>query len=555
MFRPLLTTSLIAFGVPAFADTITGEARVDMVTIYPGLATVTRQVTLDVPAGQHEIVVPGLPETLATEGLRVAAPAGVRIGAVNLAYDRLPVTPDQTSPEIQAAKDEVERLEEVLRERNVAIAEIRLRVQAAAEQVAFLQSLSQASAGENLTSINVADIQALARMVGAETLSARQTAFAAEEEAKAAERAREDDIEALTEAQKALAALMAPESDGSVLTFTLQAAETAEVTIDISSLEGYANWSPVYDMRLTTGDTPAIDLDRAVVISQQTGQDWQDVKLVLSTARPGEQIAPSGVWSYPRRIVSEEELERERDLIGGADGMLMSRTVLAAPAMDLEVAMADEQFKATADFSGATVTYSYPGRVDIRNGVDDLRLPLDTLELEAEVWAEAVPSRDSIAYRMAEFTNSTNEILLPGQALIFADGTMIGFSNLPLLAAGADTEMGFGPLDGIRLTRAIPNKTEGDVGVFSSSNQLTEQAVMSVENLTGQAWNVLLRDVVPYSEQDDLEVEVTASPAITRRDPEGQRGILEWDLQVLAGSKQEIGLDYTLTWPSGYVLQ
>ena len=137
----------------------------------------------------------------------------------------------------------------------------------------------------------------------------------------------------------------------------------------------------------------------------------------------------------------------------------------------------------------------------------------------------------------------------------YADNTIIGFSHLPLLAAGADTEMGFGPLDGLRLTRAIPKKSEGDVGVFTSSNQLTEQAVMTVENLTGQDWRVLLRDAIPYSEQDDLEIEFKANPAVTRSNPEGARGILEWDLDMASGEKQEVMLEYTLTWPIGYVLQ
>ncbi|MEJ8562798.1 DUF4139 domain-containing protein [Yoonia sp. GPGPB17] len=554
MYRFFLTTSLIAFAAPSFADTFTAEARVDTVTIYPGLATVTRHVTLDLPAGQHEIIVPGMPEGLSTEGLRLAAPAGAQVGAVNLAFDRLPVTPDQSAPEVIAGRDEVERLEAVLRDRDAAIAQIRLRVQAAEEQIAFLQSLSQANAGEALSTASIADIQALAQMVGTETLTVREAAFAAEREAQVAELAREDDIEALQDARQALAALLQTEKDGSVLTFTLAVAEAGEVTVDVSAVEGFANWSPVYDMRLTTGDAAALDIDRAVVISQQTGQDWNDVQLILSTARPGEQIAPSGVWAPLRRIISEDELERERGAVMMSDSMqTMSRSVVSGFAE--EVMEAPMAVTAQADFSGATVTYVYPGRVDIRNGVEDLRLPLDTLNFETDVWAEAVPSRDQIAYRMAEFTNDTGEVMLPGQALIFADGTMIGFSQLPLLAAGADTEMGFGPLDGLRLTRAIPNKTEGDVGVFTSSNQLTEQAVMTVENLTGQDWAVKLRDAIPYSEQEDLEVAFTANPAVTRRDPEGLRGILEWDLDVAAGDKQEVTLDYTLTWPSGFVLR
>ncbi len=554
MFRFFLTTSLIALAAPSFADTFTAQARVDTVTIYPGLATVTRQVTLDLPAGQHEIIVPGMPQGLATEGLRLAAPAGTQVGAVNLAFDRLPVTPDQSAPEIVAARDEVERLEAVLRDRAAEIAQIRLRVQAADEQIAFLQSLSQASAGEALTAASVADIRALAQMVGSETLVAREAAFVAEQEAKAAELARKDDVEALQDAQQALAALLQPAQDGSVLTFTLAVAEPGEVTVDVSSVEGFANWSPVYDMRLTTGDDAALDIDRAVVISQQTGQDWDDVQLILSTARPGEQTGPSGVWAPLRRIISEDALERERGVVMMSDSVQSLSRAMIGEATE-EVMAASAPMTAQADFSGATVTYIYPGRVDIRNGVEDLRLPLDTLNFDADVWAEAVPSRDQIAYRMAEFTNDTGEVMLPGQALVFADGTMIGFSQLPLLAAGADTEMGFGPLDGLRLTRAVPNKSEGDVGVFTTTNQLTEQAVMTVENLTGQDWDVKLRDAIPYSEQDDLEVEFTASPAVTRTNPDGMRGILEWDLDLAAGDQQSVTLEYQLKWPSGFVLR
>jgi uncharacterized protein (TIGR02231 family) len=524
-----------------------------MVTIYPGLANVTRLITLDLPAGRHDIIVPDLPQGLSPQGLRVSAPSGTQIGAVNLANDRLPVTPDQSAPKIVAAKAEVERIEDILRDSAAAIAAIRLRVAAADAQIAFLQNLAQGRAGDALTDGSIANIQALAQMVGAETLAARQTAFDAEQEARAAERAREDDLDALKDAQQALAALMVPDRDGSVLTFTLNTPEAGSYIVDISSLEGFANWSPVYDMRLTTGEAPALDIDRAVVISQQSGQDWNDVQLVLSTARPGEQTAPSEVWPQPRRIISKEELERER----GVD--LMSADVQglrhSGVALMEESLAAPMPVTAQADFSGATVTYTYPGRVTIRNGVDDLRLALDTLSLDADVWAEAVPSRDSIAYRMAEFTNATDEVLLPGQALLFADGTMIGFDNMPLLAAGADQRLGFGPLDGLRLTRAMPAKSEGDVGVFTSANQLTEQVVMTVENLTGQDWPVLLRDTFAYTEQEDLEVEFTSSPGYTRLNPEGRRGILEWDLEMGAGAKQDIVLDYTLTWPSDYVLR
>ena len=556
MIRLILTTSLLALTAPAFAETFTTDAKVDAVTIYPGAATVSRLVNLDLPAGTHDVIVPGLPEDLVSDGLRLSAPNGVQIGAVNLAFDRLPVTPDLTAPQIIAAQEEVERLEDILRQKTAAIAEIRLQVQAAEEQIAFLQSLAQTSAGENIGALAAGDLQALAQMVGSQTLAARQAAFEAEQEAMAAERAREDDVEALERAQQALRALTAPANDGAVLTFTVSTAEAGNVTVEVSTIEGYAAWSPVYDMYLTTGDTPRLDLNRSVVVSQSTGQDWTDVRLTLSTARPGEQIAPSPVWAQLRRIISEEELEQGRRDARAADAVISgNRSVLFDFAAEPELAPAIAPMEATANFSGATVTYSYPGRVSIRDGVEDLRLPLDTLTMDAKVWAEAVPSRDTTAYRMAEFTNDTQEVLLPGRSLLFADGTMIGFSQLSLLAAGAEAKIGFGPLDGLLLTRTTDSRSEGERGVFSTENRLEDAAIITVENVTGQDWRVLLRDAVPYSEQENLEVTYTSRPEVTTEKPNGQRGLLEWEFDVASGEKQVITLNYTLTWPDGYVLQ
>lgn len=550
MFRPLLAASLIALSAPALADTVTSSAKVDKVTIYPGLAKVSRIVTLDLPAGQHDIIVPDLPANLSPEGIRLFAPETLRLGAVSLSSDRLPVTPDPDTAAIIAAKAEVTRLENILRQRNDDIAAIRLRVQAAEEQLAFLRSLSQNSAQKTLTASSIDDIRALSEMVGSQALAIKQAAFTAEQEAKAAERAREDDEKALADARQALAALNAPQDAGAVLSFTVETATTGQTSVTIDSFEFGANWAPVYDMRLSTKDTPVLDIDRSVVISQETGQDWENVQLVLSTARPGEQIAPSPIFARPRRIISEEDLAKSGLVTA------QSRTLADGVAsMMMEAPVAMEEATATTNFNGATVSYDYPGRVDIRNGVDDLRLPLDQLQFDARVWAQAVPARDTIAYRMAEFSNTSDEILLPGDAIIFTDGTMIGFDALPLVAAGADIEMGFGPLDGIRLTRTVPNRSEGDKGVFSSANQLKEAAILKIENLTTQPWDILLRDAVPYSEQDDLQVDISATPQMTRVDPAGRRGILEWDIAVPAGQTAEVALDYTLTWPNGYVLQ
>ena len=101
---------------------------------------------------------------------------------------------------------------------------------------------------------------------------------------------------------------------------------------------------------------------------------------------------------------------------------------------------------------------------------------------------------------MAKFTNVTNEILLPGTASHLRDGARVGQIDFASLAPGDTAELGFGAIEGLRLTRDMPLRTEGDRGFISTSNQIEESAVLKVENLTDETWPVRVLDRVAYSE-------------------------------------------------------
>jgi hypothetical protein len=124
-----------------------------------------------------------------------------------------------------------------------------------------------------------------------------------------------------------------------------------------------------------------------------------------------------------------------------------------------------------------------------------------------------------------------------------------------VIAPGVETDMGFGALETLRVTREMPTRAEGETGVFTSANARVESAVITVENTGDEAWPLRILDQVPYSEQTDLEIDVAADPEPTETDVDGQRGILAWDLEVAAGGKETIALGHTLRWPEGMILQ
>ena len=547
-----LAFALAVFAWPAVADTITAPSQVDQVTLYNWGATVSRTIEFTAAAGVHQIIVPDLPSYTTADSLRVAGSGGLIIGAVSLSTDRLPATAEVKSPAVLAAEAEIERLEAVLRDRDTAIVSVRLAIEAANEQVAFLRSLGQGVGADTLTPQTLEQLRALSQMVGSEVLAARQAALAAETAAQGLERDRVTDQDALNLAYQALAALQATPADFAALMMTVETTG-GDGQIVVTTQTDQASWYPVYDLRLTTsdttGDAPALTIDRGVVIAQYSGEDWLGVDLTLSTARPSGQSSPSILYPWLRRIEEEADIPLASDMSGG-----FVAEATEAPVMVVEP---DGSLTRGMDMGmiGQTVVYHYGPLVDIRDGVDALRLKLDTIELAATARATAVPARDLVGYLVAEFENTTTETILPGTAQLFLDGALTGSAQLPLVATGDLTELGFGALDGLILSRTVPNRQEGEAGIITSSNQINEEVVLRIENLTGKSWPLRVIDQVPYSEQQDLEISYSTAPPATITDLDDQRGILAWDMQIGVGETREIQVQSRLNWPTEFILQ
>lgn len=525
---------------PALADQILAASHVTAVTIYPQGAQVTREVTFTAPAGQHELLITDLPSATQPELIRLGSDTA-QLGAFSLRTDRLPPRDPLTSPALAEAKTRIETAEAGVRIAQATVDDINARVEAAEAQADFLRRV-KAEGG----AVTVADLQAMADMIGTGVLAARETALAAQTDLPAANKALTSALEALANAQAAYDALSQGDQDYAALSVALTTATTGETRLTVTHYIADASWQPVYDLSLTRKETPGLTIGRGVLVTQYSGEDWAGIDLTLSTAQPSAQAAPSQLWPDLRRIADEEEEAARQQYSSDAmaEAEVMAEPVVAAAPMT-----------AGAEVQGDVVVYHYPAAVDVADGVENLRLALDEVSVTPKVQARAVPRYDSTAFVLASFTNDTDEILLSGQAFLMREGTLVGSTYLPSIAPGADTEVAFGAIEGLRLTRAMPLRAEGDRGILTSSSQIEESAVLKIENLTDESWPLRVIDQVPYSEQEDLEITFTADPAPTETDVDGQRGILAWEFDLPAGETKEITLNHLLSWPEGKVLQ
>lgn len=536
----LIALALVAFPLPALAETYTAPSAPTAVTVYNGLAMVTREVSVDMSAGAHEVVLPDLPQWVDAGSLRVSV-TGALLSSTRLRTDALPPQPDSDSAAVIAAKAQIDAAERALRNLDDVVQDANVAVTAAQARLNFLAGLG---ASETLPS-DPAALTGLAQMIGTETLAARQVQLTAQRAAREVAEGRKDLEEDLADARAALAALTPPAEPRALLALTVTAQEAGTLTATVS-YPADASWESAYDIALTTGDTDSLILRRAALVYQNSGENWEDVTLTLSTLAPNGQVLPSEL--YPPLLRYEDPQEQEQaKLQRSASGL--SADSMAAPVM--EMAMAPQP-----NFDGPGVTYTLPARITIAQSAEGARVELDALEFDPRVFARAVPARDSTAFLMAEATNQSREPLLASSsAQIFLDGTLVGQSRFDAVPAGGEFTQAFGPVEDLRLTYVVLDRSAGDRGIISRSNAQTQDVRMSVENLGQRAWNVELREALPYSEQDDLVIEWTAQPRADMTDVDDTRGLVQWNFSVAAGATQEVSLEQVIKWPDGMVLR
>lgn len=537
------TVSLIALiaAVPAQADTFFAQAPVAEAIIYPDGATLTLRAELDLPAGEHVVMVP-YPEADGMGSLpRIAVSEGVVVGALGFRRDVVSDARDLYTEAQEEAAARIDRAEEALEAKmdEIEVARVDLAaLQAKADYLAAITPPAEATAEE---------ILAIADLVATQTAETRAALLVA----KAALRPLEEELSDLkgdlAAAQAALTRLSPPTTENDMLTVEVVVAEAGPVALEMTEQSWAAGWRVDYDMNLDR-EAGEITMDRKLIVTQDDRRAWTDVALTLSTARPNDRIAPSEVYPDMADIFDPDE----------------RRPIPMAPRAEME--MADEDMAvagivaepapmktAGLQIDGLAVSYVYPDPVTIAPG-EAAELALDTLTIPADVTIEAAPRWDETAFLMAEFTNETGEPILPGEASLMRDGHFVGRMAIPMIPAGGGEELAFGPMESIRLDTILKRNAEGDAGIINRSSTRVQEITFTVENLSDEPQEVRALFPLTFSEKEDLEVEIVALPAPDETDVDDRRGVSAWDLTLAPGETREVEITITLDWPEGQVL-
>jgi uncharacterized protein (TIGR02231 family) len=540
--RYFATTSLVLLS--AFASTraqaadLDAPSTIDAVTVYPDGASVTRLITLDLAAGDNTLVAKDFPLSLDPSSLRVEGEAGTRltIGAIDARAPKPvpPVNLSEIDKRIEALQDQRADLQGA-----IASAEARRKF---AERFA---EASPAGLGEKGEARPLADWRAAFAAVAEEVASAD----AAIREAQRQQRDIDREIARLQSDRAAK-----PPSKLEVR-IDLAAAAATRATLRVTYAVRNARWMPLYDARLDTGAKdrkPTLELVRRAEITQNTGEDWSNVTLGVSTVR----VARGGNAPDLNSLIVQYPQAPRPALGGNSLDQLRSRSASVAGAVaapespESSAKRADEQ-QATAEIGAFQAAFIIPGRVSIGASEGAKNLRISTATIMPDLVIRSSPVVDPTAFLEASFVQSEDAPLLPGKISIYRDGTFVGRSRMTASGKDETVHLGFGADDKVKIERSVVKRNEGSTGLIVATAKTDERTFKTtVRNGHDFPLKIAIWDQLPVSENEEIVVEMLPSTTPpTTTNVHDRRGVLEWAFEAKPGEVRDVAFAWRVRWP------
>lgn len=326
---------------------------------------------------------------------------------------------------------------------------------------------------------------------------------------------------------------------------TVQAKNQTTLDLNLSYIANGAGWSPIYDIRAKDVKSD-IQLGYKANVFQQTGIDWKNVKLTLSTANPAEGGTKPELYANFVSIYEPVVIQAKNARAGRSEGIM---AVEAAPMAAAADASSTAAFVNTVE-STLSVNFDISIPYTINSGSNSELVDIQNHLLSASYDYYAVPKLDKDAFLTAKVTDWEKYNLLPGTANIYFEGTFVGTSDI----AGGNTKDSL--MISLGRDKKIVTKRE-EISDFKSRKNVGSSVretfgyKITVRNTKSDAVTILLEDQVPISQDSRIEVELEEAKGA---DFNRENGKLTWKLTLNPQENKEIYLKYNVKYPKGKVV-
>ncbi|XGV99133.1 MAG: mucoidy inhibitor MuiA family protein [Leptolyngbya sp. BL-A-14] len=524
------------------ATVISLSTRIAAITVYTNQALVIRRGTVTLTGQEHTLLLESLPITLQPESVRATGRGTVAVKLLGLQTERV----FAIEPVVDRVAQLTAQIDQLLDEQKAA----QDKLAAANLQRTFIQTLSEKAADRFSRSlaqqqVSLAETRNLLNFLGQRYEDASNSIAQHERESTQLQK----QIQALRQQMQQVQTPRPQESYQ--LAVTIAPSGAGEFELEVSYVCDRASWNPLYDVRVNSAER-RVHLTYLAEVKQTTGEDWSNVALTLSTAKPGLGTLPPKLapWYldvfHPLPPASAPVMARSRVaamVAPAADdeyGGLMSVSDAAVPPPQ---AIAAEVPAAQIINEGGVVTFAIDGNNNIPGDGSFHKITIFNDDYPSQLQYVAIPKLVSFAYLQAVVTNpSDGATLLPGHVNLFRDNCFVGTTALENIAPGQEFRLNLGIDEGLKITRDLIER-KVDKQLIGGQRRITYAYRLTVLNLHDQEAVLNLTEQLPVSRNEQIKIRLNrTSPQIQL----GEMGVLEWVLHLEPKGKQELSYQFTV---------
>lgn len=309
-----------------------------------------------------------------------------------------------------------------------------------------------------------------------------------------------------------------------------------------------AGWIPMYDLRSTAADKK-IDLTYKAHVFQNTGVDWSDVRLSLSTNNPYENKTKPTLnpWYLDYYTYRNDQYNGYNTGGGAVRSNAPSMEKKMAESEEMEMALDDYDAKTSANFTTMiqqllSVEYDIDLPYTIKSDNEKNMVLVSTKSLDTEYMYYAIPKLDLSVYMVARITNLGELNLVPGKANLFHEGAYLGntWINPSTMEDTLDLSLGKDPNLVVKRTMLKNDCKEKVVG-----DKIVKTLAYKIEirNHKTSTVKIIVQDQIPISRNKEIEVTIME---LSKGEMNEVTGIIDWNTRIKPASVREFDLKYEI---------
>ena len=321
-------------------------------------------------------------------------------------------------------------------------------------------------------------------------------------------------------------------------------------------------WVPFYDVAISEKNAR---LTMMANIYNQTGQDWENVSVEISTAslnpimlvKPNPTILQEYIPQYYQTSISGKGADRFSGELGGAPP---SQSIGGRKDQPLDYAQTEillpaekkvelkESYAEVAENIGVQ-SFKISNRITIPSDKNPHPVNLTIQELDIEkkyYWSSAIPESVIVQNTLV----NGDLLLLAGNVKIYYLEEFLGETSISIIAPKERFKLGTRVSYDIKVDKKLTDRSKDKKPVKGRLKNNYEYKI-TIKNLSGATEELIVYDRVPHSYSENIKVEIdNLSPEPYKK----ELGLLKWKLNLKDLKETVIKYKYVIDYKKGIII-